>query len=641
MDVEEENGNGMENIKHVVVVMFENRSFDHLLGWLYRPHNGNVVTRPAGESGDVAVNLTVVPPDNDVPFRGLAFGATGVEGDFLVSRDHACVDIDGTSRVPARVMVDGKVNTAADEMEALRKHVNTKEAQGMAAPHVLRKWIDYATWPRCDPGEEFEHIRKQIYNSDAVDWSTTPLMDGFVVDFASLVGKKGYKAEGGRLIMESIPPAMLPVFSSLAREYAVCDDWFASVPSQTWCNRLFALYGSSLNFVNNRPMFKHAEHIERFAPLPFFAHLKSFLGNTPLTEGEPVGENNVPFNFRVYTHAKELDTMSSLVGHFADPTEYVLFDKLKEDAAHDNLPSFAWIEPRYIPDFVEGTFLFHNDMHPAEINEKLGLHPPTIWEAEKLLLDIYEALFVSGSAKDETLLVVLFDEHGGCYDHVPPPLVRPPTGPAWRDQKDFVFQRAGVRIPAIFVSPLIKKNTVLRHAEGSVCFDHTSLMRSVFERFGLPEDPVLPLTLRQKTSSSFWHVLNGGSPRMDAKSVFEKINKQLENLRTFHKKVFSLPENWKAVRPQLVGPIVSTLRWRLKHAFVATGFAGSFIVGDRLRQLAGMPKNALNALKGDEPDSAESSNVDEFDIELTDILWAEFLDNRDEDGIAQHIINNM
>ncbi|HWG64278.1 MAG TPA: alkaline phosphatase family protein, partial [Streptosporangiaceae bacterium] len=97
---------------------------------------------------------------------------------------------------------------------------------------------------------------------------------------------------------------------------------------------------------------------------------------------------------------------------------------------------------------------------------------------------VYEALR-TGPAWAQTLLVVTYDEHGGCYDHVPPP-----WGATVPDKDagefGFDFTRFGVRVPAVLVSPLIAPGTVFRVPAGSVPLDHTSILKTVEQRWTLP-----------------------------------------------------------------------------------------------------------------------------------------------------------
>jgi phospholipase C len=125
-----------------------------------------------------------------------------------------------------------------------------------------------------------------------------------------------------------------------------------------------------------------------------------------------------------------------------------------------DFPRFSLIEPKYF-----GTD--QNDDHP----------PHNIMKGEKLIADTYNALRSNPALWESTLLVVVFDEHGGFYDHVPPPAAVPPAPPKPKDE--WVFDRLGVRVPAILVSPWVNRG--VEHTP----FDHTSLLKYLIEKWAL------------------------------------------------------------------------------------------------------------------------------------------------------------
>src|SRR5262249_47039080 len=134
----------------------------------------------------------------------------------------------------------------------------------------------------------------------------------------------------------------------------------------------------------------------------------------------------------------------------------------------------------------------HNDMHPPVAANPLV--DSSILAGEELVNDVYNAVRSNPTAWERTLLIILFDEHGGCYDHVPPPLATPPGLPIHGapDEffgKPFGFDRFGVRVPAIFVSPWIEEGTVIRAPSAAVPFDHTTVVRTVCDRWSLDTAP--------------------------------------------------------------------------------------------------------------------------------------------------------
>jgi len=84
----------------------------------------------------------------------------------------------------------------------------------------------------------------------------------------------------------------------------------------------------------------------------------------------------------------------------------------------------------------------------------------------------------------QTLLVITYDEHGGCYDHVAPSAAVPPEPP--RPGQTFAFDRYGVRVPAVIVSPYVEPGTIFGKSS-AVPFDHTAIIATVRKRFGISE----------------------------------------------------------------------------------------------------------------------------------------------------------
>jgi phospholipase C len=122
--------------------------------------------------------------------------------------------------------------------------------------------------------------------------------------------------------------------------------------------------------------------------------------------------------------------------------------------------------------------------------------------AQALLGSVYNALRQNDRLWNSTLLVALYDEHGGFYDHVPPPAAMPPDG---HSLLNFRFDRLGVRVPALLVSPWVERAVI--NAE----FDHTSLLKYLTEKWGLG-----PLTERVARAQSFGSAIRTtGQPRTD------------------------------------------------------------------------------------------------------------------------------
>jgi phospholipase C len=432
-------------LDHVVVIMFENRSFDNLLGRLYVP-------------GEVA------------SFEG------------VTGRDL-------TNPVPGWVMDTGR---------------------GTAPRLVPYGTAISMSTPSPDPGEEYQHVNTQLFGlidppgnrGVAADRMVSPYnappspgqrptMDGFVADYVSAftaeMGKPPVFEEYAQ-IMTGYTPTQLPVTSALARGFAVFDHWFCEVPSQTFPNRSFFHAATSSGFVVN------------MSPADSFP-----VHNTAETIFERL--DAVGLTWRVYCDPPSHVSITGVVhahrlrGRFA--TNFFTTDRFLEDAADGQLPAYSFIEPNLL--------YGHNDMHPAfdALFSGVDLDPPSsLLGGEALLAKIYGAVrsaaAPSGSNAYNTLLMVCFDEHGGTFDHVPPPVVVPPHPAAPAGQMGFRFDRSGVRVPAIAVSAWIPDKTVVNDE-----YRHTSVIRTLRERWQLG----MALTARDKAARDLAPVLSLDRPR--------------------------------------------------------------------------------------------------------------------------------
>jgi phospholipase C len=428
-------------LDHVVVLMFENRSFDNLLGRLYQP--------------------------GEVPYFE---GVTG--RDLANPIPEWAADQGGATSVPYGIAVN----------------MNT---------------------PNPDPGEEYPHVNTQLfgivdqanrgvlatkmtppYNAPP-DSRQPPTMDGFVADYIS-----SFAAEMGRQpsydeyaqIMTGYTPEQMPVTSALARGFAAFDHWFCEVPSQTFANRSFLHAASSSGYVDN------------LTPAEAFP-----LHNDAETIFDRLEQQGL--SWRVYCDPPSHVSLTGIIHaprlwpHFA--TKFVTTDRFLEDAASGNLPAYSFIEPNLL--------YGHNDMHPAfdALFPDASIDPPSsLLGGEALLAKIYDAVRSGSSPRGSnawnTLLLVAFDEHGGTYDHVPPPVVPPPDPRVQCRQLGFGFERSGVRVPAIAISAWVPERTVV-----TTEYRNTSVIRTLCERWSLGP----PLTGRDAIAADLAPVLSLAAPR--------------------------------------------------------------------------------------------------------------------------------
>jgi phospholipase C len=438
-------------IEHVVVLMLENRSFDNVLGGLY--------------------------PDRTK--KGLYRGLVGNETN---------------PRDPA--------NPAAGSVTVF---------QGPATSSV---WI----MPYPDPGELYSDMVRQIFGSNAsvLPSGVLPPMSGFAWNYTQ---QKAAPAGAGwpsvkpvaENIMQYYSGASMPVTSCLAQGYAVCDYWFAAAPVQTLANRVLAhcgtpskMPGTNLSRIDNPDYAKDLD--KHFPPRPPVTDKTIF---ELLDETYPGGRAPScldPFtfhlNWKVYYHDVPLSVLcryvyehwcwDSFVGgnvfHFhKDVGSGTNFEY---DIQNDLLPKYSFIEPRY-SNALFGTV---NSNHPGgaglDCDDPNGdsLPPPVnVMDGERLLWEVYSILLKYPETFAKTLLIVTYDEHGGLFDHVPPPSAVSPFSPP---VDNFNYDRYGVRVPAILINPSIPPGTVYPKRQGLAPvlahpFDHTSILSTLIAQFEL------------------------------------------------------------------------------------------------------------------------------------------------------------
>ena len=384
------------------------------------------------------------------------------------------------------------------------------------------------TNPNPDPGEEYYHVNTQLYGTvlppdnrfkpfNRKPYNLPPAspaaapMNGFVADyignFAALRNRPPTYDEY-KVIMECFSPQDMPVISALAHHYAVCDHWHASVPSQTFPNRSFVHSATSNGFVVNAP---YVNWLFTRAPTIF---------NRIQDAGRP------GLTWKVYSDELNLISITWLLQpalHQYRRSNFYNMDEFFRDAREGSLPSYSFVEPRLVVN--------HNDQHPPMDD---FLFTNSELAGEQLMYDVYQAIR-NGKNWEHTLLIITYDEHGGCYDHVPPPPAVPPEANHPAGQYDFKFDRLGVRLPTLLVSPYIEPGTIVH-----TLFDHTSIIKTVTNRWNLPS-----LTERDKAASDLGQVLSLDQPRVDFPEIlprpFQPVPRpEDEPLNDFQKGILAL-----------------------------------------------------------------------------------------------------
>ena len=362
---------GIQNLKHTVVLMMENRSFDHMLGALHAQY-------PA--------------------IDGLA----------------------GSETNPDSTGVPVTVNPGA-------------EYQSQLDP---------------DPDHHFPAVDLQIFGgvTTAQNPNRTPNMQGFVKSYFN----QQHNISHSQKIMNYFTPDKLPVLTGLATEFAVFNRWFSSIPGPTLCNRAFAHYGTSFGQVSMDVFYWNKQYksiYERVvaaghtARLYYFDEASSSLEVVNLLQNQP-----------------------ALFGTFPD---------FLDACSRNQLPDYCFIEPNYTDhDAPDGSGeLIASDQHPDH----------DVRAGEQFIATVYNAIRGNPNLWPNTAILVVYDEHGGIYDHVSPPACMPDGFVA--QPKDtgtpdpFHFDRLGVRVPSILISPWVQKGLVINET-----FEHASIPATITDQ---------------------------------------------------------------------------------------------------------------------------------------------------------------
>ena len=508
--------NGVQ-IDHVVVLMLENRGFDHVMGYLYDAQN-----KPRNPSQ-----------------------AHGSLGDF--------VGLDGVS---LSCKYDYSPKAGGNFSDTLHPRA------GARAANV----------PRINASESFINIIEDLYNPKFMDGSPDfsgpedfaskakreaiikqgakfkkPTMNGWAQNYARSIDGHAKAATYKDQISEILDiylPEQLPVLSGLARHYAISDQWFCSVPSQTNTNRAFSVAGNSAGLVTNnfydlylskadtgmqvagamsQLLFPHVSQIlDAINRLKGATHQQRFdqwFRTNELTEGGS-SVDSLPLrqtlfdvleqngkSWRYYWSASALPPFASmppytraLFPQFLDTkfdSNFPQMEQFYADARSGSLPAVSYLEPILGggKDWSGALRAISNDFH--SVSDSIC--------AEFFVKSIYDAVSM-GPAWERTLLIITFDENGGTFDHFPPPAAEPPgvvaplgvdldrapdnckhpeCDPDTRSQFGFEFDIYGCRVCTILVSPYIKPGTVFR-SPTEVPFDHTSLIATILKWQQIP-----------------------------------------------------------------------------------------------------------------------------------------------------------
>jgi phospholipase C len=400
-----------DQIQHVFVLMLENRSFDHLLGF------SDLTGTDAATGMATSIN-----------------GLTGTEQNIF---------------------------------------------GGMA--YSVNKPAEYAM--TVDPGHEFPDVLCQLAGAEAVypPGGHYPPIDnsGYSTSYVDACRKANQTSAPGE-IMKCYSPDQIPVLMTLAREFAICDNWHAALPGPTWPNRMFVHAASSAGL----------DHSPTSAEILLWETASGF----SFPNGDIFDRIAAKNGMQRRLYAGDLFPMMSALKGVAldDIRQYTHFAADLQGPFPFN---YIFIEPSYnlLNDYKGST-----SQHPLD-DVRLG---------EGLIKSTYEAIRNSSLWKN-SLLIITWDEHGGFYDHVSPSPAVPPgdTQPATGNNKfGFTFEQYGPRVPGVVISPWIPRNTIDHRL-----YDHSSVPATIEALFGLE-----PMTKRDAAANNLLPLFSLTTVRDDA-----------------------------------------------------------------------------------------------------------------------------
>jgi phospholipase C len=393
-------GDRSRAMDHVVLAMFENRSFDNLLGHLYGPNDGKTF------EGVIGKELS-----NPIP-EWAEHGAERKTVPYAIGTDMDAPNPDSGEEF---------FHTNVQLFNVLEEQNRFKTGEDVSAP-----------WNAPEPG-------------------AMPTMDGFVTDYIST-----FTAEMGRQptyeeyaqIMTGYTPEQVPVLNGIARGFGVFDHWFCEVPSQTFMNRSFWTAATSSGFVVNSPVSNFTQHNTAET---LFERLEAHGRSWKVYVQEPMA-----LSFTGMIHMPRLKDRLA--------TNFVPYSEFEQDAANGTLPDFSLIEPNLTAGHSDyhpacGRALLAGGVE-VPVDPPSSIRGGEQFLA-RIYDAIRSAASPDGSNAYNTTFFIGWDEPGGTYDHVPPGPVPPPDPSAPTGQMGFKFDRSGYRVPAIIVSPWVDEGIVI------------------------------------------------------------------------------------------------------------------------------------------------------------------------------------
>jgi phospholipase C len=438
------------SIQHIFVLMLENRSFDHMLGFSGINGTDAVSGRPTTINGLTLAGISLLQLARSWQRNAISSVVLREGGKWPPP-----------PAVSARALLASNISNIFDGQ-------SFKAVQ--PADFVMP----------IDPCHEFSCVVAQLCGPGATYPSggayPAILNSGYAASYAA----NGGQSNPGE-IMKCYGSSQLPVLNALAQQFVVCDNWHASIPGPTWPNRFFA-HAASSGGLDHSPS---TGEIADWDTKDGF----SFANGTIFDR-----MNSLGVNWRLYA-GDDLPMVGALKG-INLLTDINHYEDFASDLADPDYPaSYTFIEPSYghwFSDFKCGT-----SQHPLD----------DVTRGETLIKATYEAVRNS-PIWNKSLIIITWDEHGGFYDHVPPPPAVAPgdTVPGSKyNQYGFTFQQYGPRVPAVVVSPLIPSNLVDHRV-----YDHASIPATLGAIFGFDA-----MTQRDANARNLRPLVSLSSPRSD------------------------------------------------------------------------------------------------------------------------------
>jgi phospholipase C len=391
---------GLDNLKHIVVLMMSGRSFDHMLGGL------------------------------------------------------SLVLENGRRKYPKINGLSGNESNPDTNVNIVQVRPNA-QFQGQLDP---------------DPDHHFPGVDLQIYGGAPPGAGRVANMQGFVKSYFTLSND----IDRSHRVMYYFTPDKLPVLTTLASEFAVFNGWFSSIPGPTIPNRAFAHYGTSFGQVG-MDLFYITDPI-----LSVYERMIK-AGHTA----------------KIYYYDQQSSILATVNLMRDHPRIFATYDQFIRDCYSGHLPEYSFIEPNHNDRESDEGEILASDQYPDH----------DVQAGELFIAETYMAIRRNQSLWQSTAILILYDEHGGIYDHVVPPACTPDgyVAPAEKTAtgQPFNFDRLGVRVPAILVSPYIPRGTIVPGIEdpnNGRIFEHACIPGTVTDFFLKSYDQ---RSVREKDANNF------------------------------------------------------------------------------------------------------------------------------------------